>query len=69
MILKTTTNIRVKNDNNANLYILFIIALNTFISYGIPTNKLNRWIMYHYLPLILPRIDIIRKNSIELNYG
>ncbi len=69
MILKTTTNIRVKNDNNANLYILFIIALNTFISYGIPTNKLNRWIMYHYLPLILPRIDIIKKNRIELNYG
>ena len=69
MILKTTTNIRVKNDNNANLYILFIIALNTFISYGIPTNKLNRWIMYHYLPLILPKIDIIRKNRIELNYG
>jgi uncharacterized protein with PQ loop repeat len=69
MILKTTTNIRVKNDNNANLYILFMIALNTFISYGIPTNKLNRWIMYHYLPLILPRIDIIKKNRIELNYG
>lgn len=52
-----------------NNFIFAIIALKTFISYGIPTNKLNKCVVYHYTPKKLPNIDVIKKNAIDLKSG
>lgn len=52
-----------------NNFIFAIIALKTFISQGIPTNKLNKCVVYHYTPKKLPNIDVIKKNAIDLKSG
>jgi hypothetical protein len=68
-MLKTMTNSEARQERMNSSLILATMALETLISCGIPTNRLNRFVVYHYTPKKLPRIDVDRKNAIDLKSG
>ena len=53
--------------NNVKSFILFKIALNTFVSKLIPTKKSKICIVYHYTPTKLPKNDDKTNTKIDKN--
>ena len=44
-----------------------MMALKTFISWGTPTKKLNKCVVYHSTRLKLPKKEVNKKKRIDLN--
>jgi hypothetical protein len=68
-MLKTMTKRAARQDSINKSLILATIAFDTLISCGIPTNKLNRLVVYHSTPKKLPRMEVERKKAIDLKSG
>lgn len=66
-MLKTAVNAAASKDRIESGCRFWMMALKTFISWGTPTKRLKRWVVYHSMRMKLPNIDVSRKKAIDLN--